>query len=132
MRASRPAVLAAILLVAEGLALGAVSIIELVQLGTGNVASGPSGIGLIVLTLLVAAGLVLFALGVLRRVSWARSGAIVFQVLAVALGISSLTLQPIPWPFTLAVGIPGAVCLVLLILASAADGRSDRRMQRED
>ncbi|MDR2997453.1 MAG: hypothetical protein LBU78_04985 [Microbacterium sp.] len=132
MRASRPALFAAILLVLEGIALGIISIIELVQLGAGNVASTPSGLGLVVLTLLVAVGLVLFAFGVLRRRSWARSGAIVFQVLAVALGISSLTLQPIPWPFTLAVGLPGAVCLVLLILASRNDGRTDPRVQGRD
>nr|WP_232528307.1 hypothetical protein [Microbacterium sp. MAH-37] len=117
------------MLVAEGLALGIVSIIELVQLGAGNVASTPAGIGLIVLTLLVAAGLVLFAVGVVRGVSWARSGAVVFQVLAIALALSSLTLRPIPWPFTVAVGIPGAVCLVLLILASRNGGPGDPRLQ---
>ncbi|REJ06666.1 hypothetical protein DY023_05475 [Microbacterium bovistercoris] len=129
MRASRSAVLAAILLVAEGLALGIVSIIELVQLGAGNVMSTPAGIGLIVLTLLVAAGLVLFAIGVLRGISWARSGAVVFQVLAIALALSSLTLSPVPWPFTIAVGIPGAVCLVLLILASRTGRPGGPRLQ---
>ncbi|WP_353112027.1 hypothetical protein [Microbacterium sp.] len=132
MRASRPAVLAALLLTLEGIALGIVSVIELVKLTRREVVSTPAGTGLVVLTLLAAVALVAFAYGVLRRVSWARSGAIVFQVLAIAVAVSSVTLETPRWGFALAVGVPGMIGLVLVILAARADGGSDRRLPAEE
>ncbi|MGB4135646.1 MAG: hypothetical protein WA971_03720, partial [Microbacterium sp.] len=59
-------------------------------------------------------------------------GGVVFQVLAIALALSSLTLQPIPWPFTAGVGIPGVLGLILLLLATRAHGASDPRLNNRD
>ncbi|MNI86762.1 hypothetical protein D3C73_1438830 [compost metagenome] len=48
-----------------------------------------------------------------------------FQVLAVALALASLTLQPVSWAFTLGVGLPGLVGFVLLI--SSARREAEQR-----
>ncbi|UWF78229.1 MULTISPECIES: hypothetical protein [Microbacterium] len=128
MRPSRPAVAAAVVLVAEAVALAAIALLELFALGAGDAASLPAALALIVLTLLAAAALAAFAVGTVRRRSWARSGAVVFQVLGVALGLASLSLQPVPWLFTLGVGLPGLVGFVLLIAAVRREGREDPRL----
>jgi len=115
VRSPRLALVAAALLAAEGLALAVFAVIEMAGLGAGDASSLPTAIALIVLTLIGAAALIAFALGVRRGRSWARSGGVVFQVLAVALALASLTLQPIPWLFTAAVGLPGIAGFALLI-----------------
>ncbi|WP_309065114.1 hypothetical protein [Microbacterium sp.] len=132
MRPSRPAMAAAVVLGLEAAALTGIALLELFALVTGDVSSTPAGLALIVLTLLGAAALAAFAIGTLRRTSWARSGGIVFQVLAVALGLASLTIQPVSWPFTVGVGVTGLVGLILLIAAVRRDGATDPRLRRED
>ena len=106
MRAPGLALAAAAVLAAEGAALLVFAFVELVGLGAGDAVSLPTAIALIVLTLIGAVALIAFAVGARSGRSWARSGGIVFQVLAVALALASLTLQPIPWLFTTAVGVP--------------------------
>ncbi|MFD5215806.1 hypothetical protein [Microbacterium sp. NPDC058345] len=133
MRATGPAVAAAVILAAEAAALVIVSLLELFALGAGEAASTPSGLALVVLTLLGAVALVAFSVGTVRRASWARSGAIVFQVLGIALGLASLSIQPVPWLFAAGVGGTGLVGLVLLIAAVRRDGADDPRVRgRED
>lgn len=132
MRPSGPTIAAAIVLALEGIALGIVSIIELLALGGGGTSSTIGGIALIVLTLIAAVALGAFSWGTLRRVSWARSGGVVFQVLGVALGLASLSLEPKVWLFTLGVGGPALIGLVLLISATRRDGASDPRLRRGD
>jgi hypothetical protein len=124
VRAPGLATAAAAVLALEGAALVVFAIIELIGLGAGDAASLPTAIALIVLTLIGAAALLAFAFGARRGRSWARSGGVVFQVLAVALALASLTLQPIPWVFTVGVGAPGIVGFVLLI--SSARRESER------
>lgn len=124
MRAPGLAAAAAAVLALEGAALVVFAIIELVGLGAGDAASLPTAIALIVLTLIGAGVLFAFAFGARIGRSWARSGGVVFQVLAVALALASLTLQPIPWAFTVGVGAPGIIGFVLLI--SSARRESER------
>jgi hypothetical protein len=112
------------LLAAEGLALVVFALIELVGLGAGDASSLPTALALIVLTLVGAGALFAFALGVRSGRSWARSGGVVFHVLAVALALASLTVQPVVWPFVLALGLPGAVGFVLLVASARAEGAS--------
>ncbi len=121
MRAPRLALAAAVVLTAEGAALVAFALIELIGLGAGDAASLPTALALIVLTLIGAAALAAFALGARAGRSWARSGGVVFQVLAVALALAALTLQPVAWPFVLGVGVPGVLGLVLLIASARAE-----------
>ena len=132
MRRSGVAVAAAAVLIAEGAALGVVSLLELFALTAGGAASAPAGVALVVLTLVGAAALVAFGIGVLRGVSWGRSGGILFQVLAIALALSSLSLDPVSWAFTLSVGIAGVAGFVLLILTARREGAADARTRTRD
>ncbi|MGO2932744.1 hypothetical protein [Microbacterium sp.] len=109
---------AATVLAIEGAALLGFAIIELFGLGAGEAASLPTAIALIVLTLIGAAALIAFAAGTMRDRTWARSGGVVLQVLAIAIALASLTVPPVPWPFVLGVGVPGVLGFVLLIAAS--------------
>lgn len=121
MRSPALARAAAAVLALEGLALIVFALIELIGLGAGDAASLPTALALIVLTLLGAAALIAFAVGANGGHSWARSGGIVFQVLAVALALASLTIQPVQWLFTLAVGVPGALGFALLVASARAE-----------
>ena len=121
MRSPRLALAAAAVLAAEGAALTVFALIELLGLGAGDASSLPTALALIVLTLIGAAALFAFAIGTRSGRSWARSGGLVFQVLAVALALASLTVQPISWPFTVGVGLPGVLGFVLLIATTRAE-----------
>lgn len=121
MRSPGVALAAAVVLAAEGLALLGFAIVELVGLGAGDAASTSTALALIVLTLIGAAALISFAIGTRAGRSWARSGGIVFQVLAVALAFASLTVQPIAWAFIIACALPGIVGFILLIASSRAE-----------
>lgn len=121
MRSPGLALAAAAVLAAEGAALIVFAVIELIGLGAGDAASLPTAIALIVLTLLGAGALVAFAIGTRAGHSWARSGGVVFQVLAIALALASLTLQPVSWTFTFGVGLPAVLCFALLIASTRAE-----------
>ncbi|MFS0911339.1 hypothetical protein AB3M89_06075 [Microbacterium sp. 179-I 3D2 NHS] len=122
MRSPGLALAAAGVLAAEGAALLVFAVIELTGLGAGDAASLPTAVALIALTLIGAAALIAFAAGTRAGRSWARSGGVVFQVLAVALAVASLSMQPIPWLFVVAVGLPGLVGFGLLIASARREG----------
>lgn len=130
MRRFRAAPVAAAVLALEGLALTVITLIELFALGAGDASSIASGVALIVLTLLGAAGLFAFAFGTLRHASWARSGGILLQVLAIALALASLSIQPTPWLFALVIGGAGVIGLGLLIAVARQEGAADPRVRR--
>lgn len=123
MRSPVLALAAAAVLASEGAALVVFALIELFGLGAGDAASLPTALALIVLTLIGAGALVAFAIGTRAGHSWARSGGIVFQVLAVALALASLTIEPIAWVFTFAVGVPALLCFILLIASTRAENQ---------
>ncbi|MBS0025660.1 hypothetical protein [Microbacterium paraoxydans] len=122
MRAPGIALAASAVLAIEAAALVVFAAIELVGLGAGDAASSTTAIALIVLTVIGAAALVAFAVGTRTGRSWARSGGVVFQVLAVALALGSLTLQPVPWAFVLGLAIPGVAGFALLISSARREG----------
>lgn len=122
MRAPRLALAAATVLALEAVALLVFAVIELAGLGAGDAASLPTALALIVLTLIGAFALIAFAFGTRAGRSWARSGGVVFQVLAVALALASLTIQPVSWVFTLGVGLPGLLGFILLVSSARREG----------
>ncbi len=124
MRSPGLALAAAAVLALEGAALVVFALIELVGLGAGDAVSTPTAIALIVLTLIGAVALFAFAIGTRSGRSWARSGGIVIQVLAVVLALASLTTQPVVWLFTFATGLPGIVGFALLIATTRAENES--------
>lgn len=122
MRAPALALAAAAVLMAEAIALFVFAALEVLGLAAGDVASVPTAVALTVLTVVGALALGAFAIGTRRGRSWARSGGIVFQVLAVALAVAALTLAPVPWTFVLALGLPGVLCFALLIASTRSEG----------
>lgn len=117
---------AAAVLAAEGLVLLVFAAIEVAGLGAGDAASMPTAVALIVLTAIGAIALLAFAWGARVGRSWARSGGVVFQILAVVLALAALTLQPIPWAFVAGVGLPGILGFVLLIASARREGEQPR------
>jgi len=117
---------AAAVLAAEGLVLLVFAAIEVAGLGAGDAASMPTAVALIVLTAIGAVALLAFAGGARVGRSWARSGGVVFQILAVVLALAALTLQPIPWAFVAGVGLPGILGFVLLIASARREGEQPR------
>ncbi|MBN6190178.1 MULTISPECIES: hypothetical protein [unclassified Microbacterium] len=122
MRAPGIALAASAVLALEAAALVVFAAIEVAGLGAGDAASSTTAIALIVLTLIGAAALVAFAVGTRTGRSWARSGGVVAQVLAVALALGSLTVQPVPWAFVLGLAVPGVVGFALLISSARREG----------
>lgn len=117
---------AAAVLAAEGLVLLVFAAIEVAGVGAGDAASMPTAVALIVLTAIGAVALLAFAGGVRVGRSWARSGGVVFQILAVVLALAALTLQPIPWAFVAGVGLPGILGFMLLIASARREGEQPR------
>lgn len=132
MRSPGLAAAAALVLAAEGVALAVIAGIELLGLGAGTAASLPTGVALIVLTLIGAVALLAFAYGAWRGRGWARSGGVVLQVLGIALALASLGVQPVPWTFVIAVGAPALLGGCLLIASAAREGAPERRDGAED
>lgn len=130
MRPSGPAIAAAAVLTFEAIAIAVVALIELFALGSGATGSTMSAVALIVLTLVAAALLGVFAIGTLRKASWARSGGILVQVLGLALSLGALSIEPKPWTFILGVGVTALVGFALLIATTRRDGSSDPRLQQ--
>lgn len=97
---------------------------QVVALAGGDTDSAVSAIALIVLTVLGAAAVGAFALGVWRGWSWGRSGGIVTQLLIIAVAVGAVTGADAHPAVALAIGIPPVAVFVLLILVtrrSAAD-----------
>ena len=125
MRSPALATAAAAVLALEGIALVVFAVIELFGLGAGQASSMPTAIALVVLTLIGAGALFAFAAGTRRGRTWARSGGVVLQILAVALALASLTVQPVVWGFVVGVGLPGLIGFILLIATSRREARAD-------
>ncbi|MGO1768693.1 MAG: histidine kinase [Microbacterium sp.] len=107
-----------VLLALEAIALlgiAAWEIVALVGTGAGSVASA---VALIVMTLISAAGVAAFAWGVRTGRSWGRSGGVVAQLLLIAVAVGAITGEYAHPLIALAIGLPAAVTLVLLVLAS--------------
>ena len=136
MRPSRLTIAAAAVLALEGVALLVITLMEVFGLSSGAATSLPSALGLIGLSAVGAVGLAVLAVAVLRERSFGRSGGMVVQILAIAVGLSALTVRPFPALFVLALLIPGAVGAVLLFLLTRRAGLEARRRadaeQRED
>ena len=123
MRASRLTIAAVAVLALEAIALLVIALIEMFGLGSGEASSLPSALGLIGLTVIGAVGLGALAIGVLRGRSFGRSGGMVVQILAVAVGLGSLGVRPFPALFVFSLVIPGVIGAVLLFLLTQREGR---------
>lgn len=114
---------AAVLVALEGLGLVALTVWQIVAIVAGDTASIDSAIALIVLSAVGAAAVVAFAVAIWRARSWGRSGAIVTQLLILAVALGAATGAYAEPTAALALAAPALVTLVLLILAVRAAGR---------
>jgi hypothetical protein len=120
-------ILAAALLALEGAAVVVLLVWQIVALLAGDTASLATALALAVLTAVGAAAVLAFAVATARERSWGRSGGIVVQVLILAVALGALTGVGAD-PLTAgAIALPGALGLVLLLLAvrEAAPERPD-------
>jgi len=112
----------------EAVGLVVIVVRELLSLLSGDAASVPSGLALLVLTAVGAVAVAAFAIALWRGRSWGRSGSIVVQLLILAVALGAATgayAEPI---VGLALAAPAVVALVLLILGArraASDPESD-------
>lgn len=131
MRTSGLTIAAVTVLAVQAGALLVIAVIELLGLSAGTATSLPSALGLIGLTVVGAIGLAVLAAAVLRGHSIGRSGGMVVQILAIAIGLSSSGVRPFPTLFVCALVIPGVIGTVLLILltrgAASAAAAQDQR-----
>ncbi len=82
---------AAVIVGLEAVGLIVIVVRELVSLLSGDAASAPSGLALLVLTAVGAAAVAAFALALWRGRSWGRSGSIVVQLLILAVALGAAT-----------------------------------------
>jgi len=123
MRTTTIATSAAILVGLEGAAILALAGWQLVAVVTGDTASISSALALLVLTLVGGIAVLAFAVAIYNGRSWGRSGAIVTQVLILAVALGAAT-GDFAHPLTAAlIAAPAALTLVLLILAARDAGR---------
>lgn len=113
--------LAAALVGLEGAVLLVLAGAELLGILQGQSAELPTAIALVVLTVLLGAGAVACAVGLLRGATWARSGAIVAQVLVFAVGVAAPTvISDEPWVMIVLVAV-AVVTGALVLLVSRPD-----------
>ncbi|MFT4306899.1 MAG: histidine kinase [Microbacterium sp.] len=111
------------LVVAEGVALVLLALWQGASLAGGDVDSVPSAIALLVLTLIGAATVVAFGVGILRDRSWGRSGGIVTQLLVLAVAGGAATGAYAHPAIGVLIGVPALILLILLAIAIVQAGR---------
>ena len=108
---------AGVIVLLEGAGIGALAVWEIVAVITGDTAALDSAIALIVLTLAGAAIVAVFGVATWRGLSWGRSGAIVAQLLILAVALGAATGQYAHPVTGVAIAIPAVIALVLLVTA---------------
>ncbi|QKJ19975.1 histidine kinase [Microbacterium hominis] len=116
---------AATLLGVEAAGLLAIAVWQVVALVGGDVASLPSALALIVITLVGVTAVASFAYGAARGLSWGRSGGIVTQLLILAVALGALTGAYAAPGIALALAAPAVVTLVALVLSARRSRSAD-------
>lgn len=124
MRTNRIGRVAAVLVALEGVGLVALTIWQIVAIVARDTASIDSAIALVVLTAVGAAAVIAFAIAIWRGRSWGRSGAIVTQLLILAVALGAATGAYAEPQVALLIAAPAALTLVLLVLAVREAGRA--------
>ncbi|WP_169581629.1 MULTISPECIES: histidine kinase [Microbacterium] len=126
MRSNPVGRVASALVGVEGAGLVALAVWQVLAVVGGDTASIDSAIALIVLTAVGAAAVIAFAVAIWRGRSWGRSGAIVAQLLILAVALGAATGSYAAPSLALILAVPAIVVLVLLVLAVREAGRDSR------
>jgi len=121
--------IAGVLVALEALGVAALAGWQIVAMAGGDTVSVASAVALIVLTVVGAVAVGSFAVAILRGQSWGRSGAIVVQLLLLAVALGAVTGTYADGAVALALAAPGLVVFVLLVMSvrAAARRESDAR-----
>ena len=114
---------ASVIVALEGLALLVLAGSQVAAIAAGDTASLTSAIALVVLVALGAIAVLAFAVAIWRGISWGRSGAIVTQILILAVAFGAVTGVYANLWTGLALAVPAVVALVLLVLSVRGAGR---------
>ncbi|KQZ82123.1 histidine kinase [Microbacterium sp. Root166] len=118
--------IAAVLVALEAAGLVALVVWQVVALLSADTASIDTAIALLVLTAAGAAAVAAFSVAIWRGRSWGRSGAIVTQVLILAIALGAATGSYAEPATALVLGAPALGVLVLLVLAVREAGTAER------
>lgn len=118
--------IAAVLVALEAAGLVALVVWQVIALLSADTASIDTAIALLVLTAAGAAAVAAFAVAIWRGRSWGRSGAIVTQVLILAIALGAATGSYAKPATALLLGAPALGVLVLLVLAVREAGVAER------
>jgi len=116
---------AGVLVALEALGVAALAGWQIVALTAGDTASAASALALVVLTVIGAVAVGSFAVAIFRAQSWGRSGAIVVQLLLLAVALGAVTGTYADAGVALALAAPALVVLVLLVLSVRAAARRE-------
>ncbi|MEV8266645.1 histidine kinase [Microbacterium sp. NPDC076911] len=121
---------AAILVGLEGIVVAGLVAWQVLALLSGDTGVLSTALALVVLTAVGAAAVLAFSVAIWRDESWGRSGAIVTQLLILAVALGAATGE-FAHPITaVAIALPAVLTLVLLVLAvrsAAVRERGDSR-----
>ncbi|MBV0894368.1 histidine kinase [Microbacterium sp. NC79] len=126
MKSRIAARIAATIMALEALVMMGLAILQVVELVKGNTASLTSAIALIVLTLIIGAGMAAFAWGLRTDQTWARSGGIVTQLMALAVALGAVTGQYAHPAIAAMIAAPAIVALIAIFKASQQTAAADR------
>tara|TARA_R110002020_G_scaffold12430_9_gene45655 strand:+ start:1595 stop:2020 length:426 start_codon:yes stop_codon:yes gene_type:complete len=116
---------AAILVGLEGIAVAALAGWMMPSLIAGDTTDLGTAWALILMTVIAAVALFAFAIAILRDHGWGRSGAIVAQLLILAVALGAATGAYAHPLVALALAVPAVITLILVIAAARAAGRRD-------
>jgi hypothetical protein len=123
---------AAAVLAIDAVGVLALAIWQVLALLAGDVESVASAIALIVLTVIGAAAIGAFAVGVARGAMWARSGGVVTQLLILAIALGAVTGAYAHPLIGLALAAAGLIGLVPLVVEVRRSGREQREQHEAD
>lgn len=114
---------ASALVALEALGLGVLVVWQVTAVIAGDTGALESAIALIVLTIVGLVIVAAFAAAIWRGQSWGRSGAIVTQVLILAVALGAATGAYAAPGVALGIAVPALITLVVLVLLVRASGR---------
>jgi len=122
-----PAKIAAFIVAAEAIGVLYLALLQVLALVQGDVATVPSALALIVLTLIIGAGTAAFAYGIWNGHTWGRSGATVAQLMVLAVAIGAATGQFAHPLLGAVLAVPAIIALVAIFKDSKAAAQAEAR-----
>ncbi|MEJ1156442.1 MULTISPECIES: histidine kinase [Microbacterium] len=126
MSTSKRERVAAVLVGLEGVAVAGLVAWQVLALLAGDTGVLSTALALVVLTAVGAAAVLAFSVAIWRNESWGRSGAIVTQLLILAVAVGAATGEFAHPMAAAALALPAVVTLVLLVLAVRAAAIRER------